>query len=82
MASDKVDSDGHVGNFLNSMRTRRRTVCYPENSHRATSISHIANLCCRLGRDLNWDPDTERFQNDDEANRMLSRALRHPWTLS
>jgi predicted dehydrogenase len=82
MASTLVNSNGHAENFLTCMKTRQRTVCYPENSHRATSISHITNLCARLGRDLNWNPDTERFINDDQANRMLSRALRAPFTLA
>jgi predicted dehydrogenase len=76
------NTGGHAENFLTCMKTRQRTVCYPENSHRATSISHITNLCTRLGRDLNWNPDTERFIKDDQANRMLSRAIRAPFTLS
>jgi hypothetical protein len=35
----------------------------------------------RLGRDLKWDPDKEHFVNDDEAERMMSRAMRSPWHL-
>ena len=76
------NTDGHVGNFLACMKTRQRTVCSPESSHRATSISHIANLCARLGRDLKYDPVKERFINDPAADRMLSRAIRAPYTLS
>ena len=76
------NSDGHVANFLTCMKTRQRTVCYPESSHRATTISHLSNLCARLGRDLKYDPAKERFINDPAADRMLSRAVRYPWTLS
>jgi hypothetical protein len=32
-----------------------------------------------LGRKLTWNPKRERFTNDDEANRMLCRAMRSPW---
>jgi hypothetical protein len=35
----------------------------------------------KTGRKLFWDPDTERFNNDDEANRLLSRPMRSPWRL-
>lgn len=71
---------GHVSNLLQCMRSRQqKTVCDPESSHRATTISHIGNICVRLGRDLEWDPGKEQFVNDNEANRMLSRSMRHPW---
>ena len=76
------DMSGHVGNFLECIKNRQqKTTCDPESSHRATTISHIGNIAVRLGRDLQWDPVTEQFQNDEEANRMLSRAMRYPWHL-
>jgi hypothetical protein len=34
-----------------------------------------------LGRKLKWDPDAERFAGDDEANTMLSRKQREPYTI-
>lgn len=71
---------GHIEDFLRCIRTRQETVCSPEKSHRATTIGHIANICLRLGRELNWDPKTERF-DDADANRMISRAMRPPWRL-
>lgn len=72
--------EGHIANWLRCIKTRQETICSPEKSHRATTIGHIANICLRLGRPLNWDPQTERF-DDAEANRMISRAMRPPWRL-
>ena len=71
----------HARDFLDCVKTRRRTVCYPEAAHRATTICHAANICVRLGRPLKWDPAAERFLGDSDANHMLARAMRAPWHL-
>jgi len=70
---------GHVRNFLECIKTRRRAASHPELAHRAHTIAHCANLCLRLGRKLEWDPAAERFAGDDEANRLLERTMRVPW---
>jgi len=35
----------------------------------------------KLPRTLYWDPENERFKDDDEANALLSRPRRRPYTL-
>ena len=70
---------GHIRDFLSCIRSRRPTASRPELAQRAHTIAHAANLCLRLGRKLRWDPGAERFVDDDEANRMLRRAMRPPW---
>jgi myo-inositol 2-dehydrogenase/D-chiro-inositol 1-dehydrogenase len=45
-------------------------------------VAHIGNISMRLGRKLQWSPDTERFVEDDEANAMLTRKQRDPWTIA
>jgi hypothetical protein len=44
------------------------------------STVHGANICMWLKRDLRYDPVKEQFINDDAANRLLSRAMREPFT--
>ncbi len=73
--------EGHHRDFLNCVRTRARTIASPEVAHRSTTICHAANICVRLGRKLDWDPATEHFVNDPEADRFLARAMRSPWRL-
>ena len=63
------------------MKTRAETVCPIDESVRSETICQISEIAIRLGRKVVWDPKTERFVNDDEANRMLYRAMRTPWRL-
>lgn len=74
-------SDDHVGNFLDSVRTRREPVAPVEVGHRSATICHLGVIAVRLGKKkiLQWDPSRERFINDDDANAMLSRPARDPW---
>ena len=69
----------HIRNFLSCMRSRKQPVSGPEAAHRAHTIAHCANICLRLGRRVRWDPDSERFENDAEANNMRYRTMRAPW---
>ena len=72
-------SDSHSGNWLECIATRRRPVMDVEIGHRVTCWSHLGNIAYRLGRKLQWDPATERFLGDDQANRLLQVAYRQPW---
>ena len=47
-----------------------------EAGHRATSATLVADIATRLKRPVVFDWDTERFVNDEQADRMLSRAYR------
>lgn len=72
----------HERNFIDCVYSGQPTIAPIEASHRAISIAHIANILLRLGRsELKWDPQTERFAGDDEANAMISRPMRAPWTI-
>ena len=72
---------GHHRNFLDCVKTRRLPISNAEVSHRSVTTCHAGNICLRLGRKLRWDPENERFLNDDMANRMLARTMRSPWYL-
>jgi hypothetical protein len=71
--------EGHVRDFLEGVRQRRRCVCHEEVMHRTMSTNHIMDICMDLKRGLKWDPVKEEFGGDAEANRLRSRARREPW---
>jgi len=50
-----------------------------ETAHLASGLAHLGNIAYRTGRTLNFDPKTEKFINDDEANTYLTRPARKPF---
>lgn len=73
-------SDNHMLNFLTCMRSRKDPICPVEVGHRSNSICVITHMAMKLGRALQWDPQRQRFLDDDEANSMLDYEHRAPWT--
>ncbi|HRZ16225.1 MAG TPA: Gfo/Idh/MocA family oxidoreductase [Candidatus Hydrogenedentes bacterium] len=71
----------HMRNFLDCVKSRELTVANPSVMHRSMSTVHAANICMWLERDMAFDPKTESFINDDEANRLRARAQRDSWTI-
>ena len=71
----------HIRNFLDCVRSRQETVTGPEVAQASHNIAHVANLCLRLERPLRWNPESESFTGDDEANRMRARSMRVPWRI-
>ncbi|TWU22407.1 Glucose--fructose oxidoreductase precursor [Novipirellula galeiformis] len=74
-------SKNHYRNFLDSVKSRKDPIEPVEVGHRTASICHAGNIAMRLNRKLQWDPNAERFLDDDQANEMLQRPYRKPWQL-
>ncbi|KPL06157.1 hypothetical protein AMJ85_10535 [candidate division BRC1 bacterium SM23_51] len=74
-------SRDHQRNFLDCVRSRKPTIAPVEVAHRSDTICQISDIAIRLGRRLRWDPQRERFIDDPEADRHLTRAMREPWHL-
>lgn len=81
----RVPSSGPAGgehlDFTDCIKNGGTTYAPAEIGHRTISISHIGNISMQLGRKLQWDPAKEEFVNDAQANAMLSREQREPWSI-
>lgn len=74
-------SDDHHRNFVDAVRKGTKVICPIDVAVKTDMVAQVANIASRLGHKLQWDPEQEQFIGDDEANRMLSRPMREPWTL-
>jgi len=74
--------DNQHGNWLDCIKTRKAPISPVEIGHRACSICLITHISMKLGRKLDWNPETEMFVKDEEANKMLSRSQRFPYGTS
>jgi predicted dehydrogenase len=75
------ESNNHVRNLLDCVKSRAATICPVDEAVRGDAICQISDIAIRLEQKLNWDPVKERFVNNDAANRRLTRVMRSPWTL-
>jgi hypothetical protein len=75
------DSKDHHGNWLECIKSRREPIAPVEVAHRACSACLLHHIAMKANRKLHWDPEKERFKNDDAANALLSRPQRPPYTL-
>jgi predicted dehydrogenase len=73
------ESKHHKQNFLDSVRSRKDPIAPVEVAHRSCSVCILGHIAMKTGCKLKWDPQRERFANDEAANRMLARPAREPW---
>lgn len=73
---------GEYRDFFDAIKSRGLTYAPAEVGHRTITIPHIGNIAMLLGRKLRWNPAQEKFADDTEANQMLSRKQREPWTMA
>ncbi|MFL6447874.1 MAG: Gfo/Idh/MocA family protein [Bryobacteraceae bacterium] len=70
----------HMQNFLHAIDTRSKPVSTIEEGYISTASCILANNSMKLGRTLTWDERAQQVVGDPEANRLLTRPYRQPWT--
>ena len=77
------DQAAHYRNFIDAVRANNRKLLCAEvqETHLSTAYPLLGNIAYRLGRELRFDPKTERFAGDAEADRMLTRRFRAPYAV-
>lgn len=68
-------------NFIEVLRSGRdQDLINPVlGGHYSTALPHLANISFLLGRKLKFNGATEKFVNDPEADKMITRVYRKPY---
>jgi predicted dehydrogenase len=74
-------SEDHHGNFVDAIKGRAQPAAPIDPAVRVDTLCNLQQIAIKLGRKLRWDPVAQVFPNDEEANRLLDRPMRSPWTL-
>ena len=76
---DPVTVDGnHYATFLRAVRSRKHgdMAATAVEGHISSAHCHLGNIAYRVGEQLEFDPQEERFKGSREANKYLTRKYR------
>jgi len=79
LVNDLPDPEPQIGQFSESVRTRRPFALNESNGHRSCTIVNMGVVALRLGRDLKFDPVKQLFIDDDAANALIDQPMRGEW---
>jgi predicted dehydrogenase len=73
----------HYQNFVDAIRANDPKLlnCDALEGHLTSTLPHLGNISYRVGRELVFDGSKERFVNDKDADRLLTREYRKGFEL-
>lgn len=73
----------HLTNFIEAVKTKTDPVVPVEIGHRSCTVCTLGNIAYEMKRPIQWDPETEKFVNDPEAeaNRLFHKTYSEGYTL-
>lgn len=73
----------HFVNFLDAIKSGKNETLHCDilDGHYSSAVPFMANISYRLGRELRFKGDSEKFINDPEADKMLTRVYRNPYVV-
>ena len=71
-------TDGHFNNFIEAVRKHDAGILNApiETGHLSSGLAHLGNIAYRMEKVLTFNPQAEKFVNDPEADKMLTRNYR------
>ncbi len=76
---DRVST--HVENFISCVHSREQTKADAEAAHHTCGLIHLGEIAFRTRTVLDFDPQTEKITNSEEAQSMMAKHYRKPYEL-
>ena len=74
--------EAHVRNFAQAVRGEAKPSAPIVEGHKSAVLCHLGNIAARLNRSITFDPEKQTIVGDTEAEAMMGREYRKPWTLT
>jgi predicted dehydrogenase len=80
---DALPEVNHYANWVEAVRANDRSLLNAEirETSLSTNMCHLGNIAYRVGHELTFDPAGEHFKDCAEANALLKRSGRPPYTI-
>ena len=67
--------------FITAVKERKTFALNEANGHRSCTIVNMGKIAMQLNRNLSFNPKTQRFINDDEANALAYPEMKGIWRI-
>jgi hypothetical protein len=74
-------SPGHHQEWIRACKTGAPTLCNFDYSGMLIEHNLLGNVAYRVGKRLEWDPESLKAKNCPEADQYIRRAYRKGWVL-
>ncbi len=75
------ESMGHHAEWIHACKTGAPTTCNFTYAGWLTEANHLGNVAYRIGKTIEWNPDSLRAINAPEADPIIRREYRPGWSL-
>ena len=71
----------HMYNFLDCVKSREQPIAHAEVAHLSCGLPHLGEITYRTSGVTHFDPKTEKFIDNPEADKLLTKEYREPWSM-
>lgn len=82
MPMQQNDRPAHWANFIHAIDNRVLPISDVHSHMKMLNVCHLAGICCRLGRKIDWNQSTEQIVGDELAASMMSRPYREGYEIN